>query len=83
MKRSSTQAKRIGHSKVLHTVVFVLAMISFSLSSSNAWATAVGPTDYRVVAASGKFADTTQFAVAFRMRHPVAFAQHTSSWLLA
>ena len=70
MKRSSTQTRRIGHSKVLHTVVFVIAMISFSLSSSNAWATSVAPTDYRVVAANGKFADTTQFAVAFRMRPP-------------
>ena len=70
MKTSGIQIQRIGHSKVLHTVVFVIAIISFSLSSSNAWATTVAPTDYRVVSASGKFADTTQFAVAFRMRPP-------------
>ncbi len=70
MKTSGIQIQRIGHSKVLHTVVFVIAMISFSLSSSNAWATTVAPTDYRVVAASGKYDDTTQFAFAFRTRPP-------------
>jgi len=70
MKRSGTQTKRSGYSKVLHTVVFVIAMISFSLNSSNAWAATVAPTDYRVVAASGKYEDTTQYAVAFRMRPP-------------
>ena len=70
MKRSGTQTKRSGYSKALHTVVFVIAMISFSLNSSNAWAATVAPADYRVLAASDKFADTTQFAVAFKMRPP-------------
>jgi len=70
MKRSGTHTKRTGYSKKLHTVVFVIAMISFSLISSNAWAATVAPTDYRVIAASGKYQDTTQFAVAFRMRPP-------------
>ncbi len=70
MKRSDTQTKRSGYSKALHTVVFVIAMISFSLNSSNAWAETVAPTDYRVVSAGDKFADTTQFAVAVRMRPP-------------
>ncbi len=70
MKRSGAQIQKIGHSKALHTVVFVIAMITFSLTSSNTWATTVAPTDYRVGAANGKFADTTQFAVAFRMRPP-------------
>ena len=70
MKRSDPQTKRSGYSKALHTVVFVIAMISFSLNSSNAWAETVAPTDYRVVSAGDKFADTTQFAVAVRMRPP-------------
>ena len=70
MKRSSAQMQTTGYGKALHTVVFVIAMISFSLNSSNAWAATVAPTDYRVVAASGKYEDTTQFAVAFRMRPP-------------
>ena len=70
MKRSGTLTKRSGYSKALHTVVFVIAMISFSLNSSNAWAETVAPADYRVIAAGDKFADTTQFAVAFRMRPP-------------
>ena len=52
MKRSGTQTKKSGYSKALYTVVFVIAMISFSLNSSNAWAATVAPTDYRVVAAS-------------------------------
>ena len=70
MKSSGVQIQRIGHSKALHTIVFVIAMISFSLNSSNAWAATVAPTDYRVVAAGDTFADITQFAVAFRMRPP-------------
>jgi len=70
MKRSNAQIQRTGYSKKLHTVVFVIAMISFSLISSSAWAATVAPTDYRVIAASGKYQDTTQFAVAFRMRPP-------------
>ena len=70
MKSSGVQVQRIGHSKALHTIVFVIAMISFSLNSSNAWAAIVAPTDYRVVAAGDKFADTTQFAVGFWMRPP-------------
>ena len=70
MKSSGVQIQRIDHSKALHTIVFVIAMISFSLNSSNAWAATVAPTDYRVVAAGDKFADTTQFAVAFKMRPP-------------
>ncbi len=70
MKRSGTQTKRSGYSKALFTVVFVIAMISFSLNSSNVWAATVAPADYRVVTASDKFADTTQFAVAFKMRPP-------------
>lgn len=70
MKRSGAQIQRIGDSKALHTVVFVIAMLSFMLNSSNARAAAVAQTDYRVVAASGKFDDTTQFAFAFRTRPP-------------
>ena len=70
MKRSGTQIQRIGYSKALHTIVFVSAMISFTLNSSNARAATAAPTDYRVVAASKKFEDTSQFAVAFRMRPP-------------
>ena len=70
MKRSGTQTKRSGYSKALHTVVFVIAMISFSLNSSNAWAATVAPIDYRIVAASEKFDNTTQFAVVFKIRPP-------------
>ncbi len=70
MKCSTTQVGRIGYTKALHTVVFVSAMISFTLNSSNARAATATPTDYRVVAASGKYDDTTQYAMAFRMRPP-------------
>ena len=70
MQRSGTQVQRIGYSKALHTIVFVSTMISFTLNSSNVRAVTAAPTDYRVVAASKKFEDTSQFAVAFRMRPP-------------
>jgi hypothetical protein len=68
MARSSTGTHKIGHSKALHTVVFVIAMISFTLNDSNARAANVIPFDYRLAAAADKFDDTRQFAVAFKMR---------------
>ena len=77
MTRSNTDMHKTTHSKLQHTAVFVIAMIFFTLNNSNAWSATVAPTDYRVVAASGKFIDTTQFAVAFRMRPPRALrARH-------
>ncbi len=68
MTRSKTEMHKIVHSKVLHTAVFVIAMISFMLNGSNARAATAIPTDYRVTAANDKFADTWQFAVAFKLR---------------
>ncbi len=68
MTRSSTGTHKIDHSKALHTVVFVIAMISFTLNDSNARAATVMPSDYRLAAAADKFDDTRQFAVAFKMR---------------
>ncbi len=70
MTRSSTRTHKIGHSKALHTVVFVIAMIAFTLNDSNARATSVMPADYRFAMADDKFEDTWQLAVAFRMRPP-------------
>ncbi len=70
MTRSNTGLHNTAHSKVLHTAVFVIAMISLMSNGSNARAASVMPTDYRVAVAGDKFADTWQFAVAFRMRPP-------------
>ncbi len=70
MKCSDTQIRSIRNSKALHTVVFVIAMISFTLHGANVRAANLGTTDYRVATASKKFEDTSQFAVAFRMRPP-------------
>ncbi len=70
MTCSSPEMYRIAHSRVLHTAVFVIAMISFMLSGSNARATSVMPSDYRLAVAGDKFEDTWQFAVAFSMRPP-------------
>lgn len=70
MKRSGTQNRKTGYSRVLDTVVFVIAMLSFSLNSSNARAADLAPADYRVVTAGGEFNGTTQIAVAFQMRPP-------------
>ena len=68
MTRSSTGTHKIGRSKALHTVVFVIAMISFTLNGSNAGAATVMPSDYRLPAAADKSDDTKQFAVTFKMR---------------
>ncbi len=70
MKRSGAHFQRIGDNKALHAVVFVVAMISFTMNSTNARAATVVPTDYRIGAAIGEFDDTTQFAFAFRTRPP-------------
>ena len=70
MKCSDTQIRSIRNSKALHTVVFVIAMISFTLHGANVRAANLGTTEYRVATASKKFEDTSQFAVAFRMRPP-------------
>ena len=56
--------------KALHTAVFVIAVIAFTLNDSNARAASVMPTDYRFAMAGDKFEDTWQLAVAFRMRSP-------------
>ena len=70
MTRSSTEMHKIAHSKVLHAAVFVIAMISFILNGSNARAASVMPSDYRLAVSGDKFADTWQFAVAFKIRPP-------------
>ena len=70
MTRSSTETHKIANSKAFHAFVFVIAMISCILNSSNARAAGALPTDYRVAAAGDKFADTWQSAVAFKMRPP-------------
>ena len=57
MKSSSTETRKIGQCKSFHTVVFVLAMISFTLNNSNARAASVMPSDYRLGAAAVKFDD--------------------------
>ena len=77
MKRPGTQERKASYSRVLHTMVFAIAMISISVNSSNARAADLAPTDYRVLAAGGEFNDTTQIAAAFQMRPPRRFrARH-------
>ncbi len=68
MKRLSTETHKIANSKALHTVVFVIAMISFTMNDSNARAATVMSSDYRLAAAADKFDDAWQLAVAFKMR---------------
>ncbi len=68
MKSSNTETHKIAQCKSLHAVVFVIAMISFTLNDSNARVATVMPSDYRIAAAADKFDDTRQFAVAFKMR---------------
>ena len=77
MNCSSTETRKIAHSKALHTIVFVMAMISFMLNGLNVQAADFRPAEYRVTAADDKFADTWQFAVAYRLRPPRRIrAQH-------
>ena len=77
MNCSSTETRKIAPSKALHTIVFAMAMISFTLNGSNAQAANLMPTDYRLSTAGNNYADTWQLAVAFRIRPPRRIrAQH-------
>ncbi|MFQ5547281.1 MAG: acyloxyacyl hydrolase [Woeseia sp.] len=53
-----------------HVIVFMAAMASLSLQSSNARAATLVPDDYRVGKVVSKFDDTWQIAAAFRLRSP-------------
>ena len=68
MIHSTTETRQIGHSKALHTVVFVIAMLSFVLNGSNTRAASVTPSDYPLTGSVDKFDETSQFAVAFKIR---------------
>ena len=70
MTLSSTGAHKFGHSKALHTVVFVIAMISFTLNNSNARAATVMSSDYRLTAAADNFDDAWLLAAASKKRPP-------------
>lgn len=61
---------KIGHNKVLHGVVFVIAMATFSLNAANAYGQDMRRAEYRAVAGMDQFDDVLQVAVAFRMRPP-------------
>ena len=70
MKSKARRAQKLGHSKPLHAIVFIVAMLSFALNSTNIRAANVAPMDYRVLAAGGKFDETWQVAATFKMRPP-------------
>ncbi len=77
MNTSTTETRKIAQSVALHNIVFVIAMASFMLNGLNAQAADFRPTDYRLALADDKFADTWQFAVAYRLRPPRRLrAQH-------
>ncbi len=70
MRASSTETQKFDYHREQYIVVFATMMTSCMLNSSNARAATATLADYRLAAADDKFADTWQFAVAFRMRPP-------------
>ncbi len=70
MNRPSIEKQETDYVRALYMADFALMMISCMLNSSNARAATTMPSDYRIAAAGDKFADTWQFALAFRMRPP-------------
>lgn len=71
MKSSATTSNPIFSTcRIVHALVFVVAMLSFFLHASNVQAASLRPVDYRVLAAVNNFDDTWQYAVTFRMRPP-------------
>lgn len=70
MKPLNRHQPGIGHNKVLHVVVFVIAMTTFGLNGANAHGQDMRWAEYRAVAGMDQFDDVWQVAVAFRMRPP-------------
>jgi len=70
MNCSSTETLKFGQRKTLHTIIFVIAMISFMLNNSNARAATVIPYNYQLAAAADKIDDMWQFTMAFDKRPP-------------
>lgn len=70
MNTPSNTTRDILRSRILHAVVFVIAMLSFALNGANALAANLEPSDYRVAAAGDKFEGTRLYAVTFKMRPP-------------
>lgn len=70
MQYPATEKYKVSNARMLHAVIFVLAMMSFTLHSANARAAAWAPSEYRSVFAGHKFNDTWQHSVAFRLRPP-------------
>ncbi len=68
VKHSSTKIHRFANSKALHTVIFAIGMLSFTLNGWNAQAANVIPTDYRLATANDKFADAWKPMVVFKVR---------------
>ncbi|MCI0518592.1 MAG: acyloxyacyl hydrolase [Woeseiaceae bacterium] len=60
----------IIRSRLLHAVLFTVAMTSFALHGLNAYGATALPSGYRVVSAYHKFDGTSQFAALFRLRPP-------------
>ncbi len=67
---SVTRTREFAQARALHVVIFLFAMVSFMLNGLNVQAADLRPTDYRLALADDKFADTWQFAVAYRLRPP-------------
>ncbi len=70
MKNRSTEKRKIGHDKLLHVVIFTIAMTSFTLQGLNAQAAGAQPADYRVMHGFSQFDEVWQFAATFNMRPP-------------
>ena len=70
MKTSSAEKHNFGDNKLLHIVIFIIAMISFTLHGLNAQAAAAQASDYRVMRGTSQFDDVWQFAVTINMRPP-------------
>lgn len=70
MKTSANKGNGVLRSKTLHAIVFLIAMMSFSLDFATANAATVTRTDYHTAVAGDKFDGTRRYAVALKLRPP-------------
>lgn len=60
----------LHRNRLLHAGIFLVAMMSFAFNSANAYASNLGPSDYRFAFAGDKFDGTRLYAVAYKLRPP-------------
>lgn len=70
MKANDLKSYDLARHRLVHAVVFIVAMLSIGLQNRSANAADLVPDDYRIGKVSAKFDDASLYAIAYRLRPP-------------